>query len=124
MVVKSDWLLNLFSKIAGSRVLGMMWIPPFIWVRKDSDKYVINHERVHLLQWLEVFFVSLFLWMPFTLLVFGSPFIGILWAYSTWHVIYLSFYIIWGYKNNPFEKEANANQIYEQRSWFDWIGYI
>lgn len=78
-----------------------------IWTRKDElDKYTINHERIHLMQEKELFYVG-------------------------FYILYVWFYLYnlikerdaWmAYRLNPFEREAYANDfdfnyIYERKKY-------
>lgn len=79
----------------------------FIVVHPDLDKYtkmdVINHEKIHYRQQLELLFIG------------------------QW-ILYGLFQLIYGYKNNPFELEANEyerNYSYlRTRKAYKWIKYL
>lgn len=82
-----------------------MAIWPIIFVRSDrkiSEK-IINHEKIHFKQQKE-------------LLLAG------------FYILYLIFWIKYGYRNIPFEKEAYDNddnlKYLETRKHFAWIKYI
>jgi hypothetical protein len=75
---------------------------PFILLnrRKKATDVLINHERIHLMQQLELLVV------PF-------------------YLIYLFELLTKGYRNISFEKEAYANEknldYLKQRRWFAWL---
>jgi hypothetical protein len=76
---------------------------PFLIYKGDyPPESLINHERIHLFQQKE-------------LLIIGFYF------------LYLLFWIIYGYANNPFEREAQANQnddkYFERRNKYEWKRY-
>jgi hypothetical protein len=75
---------------------------PFILLnrRKKITDVLINHERIHLMQQLEMLVI------PF-------------------YFIYLFELVVKGYRNISFEKEAYANEknldYLRQRKWFGWL---
>jgi hypothetical protein len=75
---------------------------PFILLnrRKKVNDMLINHERIHLMQQLEMLII------PF-------------------YLVYLFELLTKGYRNISFEKEAYANErnldYLEQRKWFAWL---
>lgn len=81
-----------------------MAIYPFIFVRgsKVSDK-TINHENIHFKQQIELLII--FFW-----------------------VIYLIFWILYGYNRNPFEREANNFEFdfkyLKNREAYSWLKYL
>jgi hypothetical protein len=76
---------------------------PFILLnrRKTVTEVLINHERIHLMQQLEMLVI------PF-------------------YVVYLFELLTKGYRNVSFEKEAYANEknpdYLMHRKWFRWLG--
>ncbi len=78
---------------------------PFIFVRSDEKfpKSTEVHEKIHFKQQKEL------------LLVFFL-------------ILYLILFVIYGYKENPFEREANANEHNEDylntRKWYSWFKYF
>ncbi|WP_460484301.1 hypothetical protein [Capnocytophaga sp. HP1101] len=70
---------------------------PFIFVRNGSDKYdkvLINHERIHLRQQLELLILPFFVW-------YAIDFLVKLICYRNWQK---------AYRNIVFECEAYSNQ--------------
>jgi hypothetical protein len=67
------------------KILGIALFP-FIIVRKKTDDIIINHEKIHIQQQLELGVI------PF-------------------YIIYLIWHLKYGYINNPFEVEAFNNQL-------------
>jgi hypothetical protein len=64
MIIKSEWFMNLLSKINKFRVDGFaFW--PFIILRpgllEQTEKTIINHERIHLAQQKECFILGFYL---------------------------------------------------------------
>ncbi len=88
-----------------------MAIFPFIFIRKDWYEKVsagrlhtvLNHEKIHFRQQLELLLIGFYL-------------------------LYLVFWIFYGYKGIPFEKEAYANakdsDYLIKRKPFAWVKYI
>ena len=70
---------------------------PFI-ILKDKgllrDKTLVNHERIHLKQQLELLIIPFFVW-------YGIEFLIRLMYYKSWHL---------AYRNISFEREAYANE--------------
>ena len=58
IVIRSKKMMWFFSKIRGKKVLGAMWFPPLVWVSKEADEKVIDHERVHVWQWFALFIIG------------------------------------------------------------------
>lgn len=74
-----------------------MAVWPFIFVKEDcvkNDIYIINHEKIHLKQQIELLWLPFFIWYVFEFL------------------IRLLVYKNWGkaYRNISFEKEAYQNE--------------
>lgn len=91
MIIKSKWFCSLF-KIRGIALY------PFIIV-KEMDDVLINHERIHIRQQLELYII------PFYFLYFKYYYIN--------RRKYKGYYELkhwWSYRNIPFEKEAFTNQ--------------
>jgi len=88
---------------------------PFIFVRNNNLKKVddlINHEKIHLRQQLELLLILFYLW---------------------YGIEYLVHYMkgkdsIKAYKSISFEKEANWNEndldYLDNRKWFSWFKYL
>ena len=84
-----------------------MAIWPFIFIRKDRiadfDEFSENRERIHFAQQKELLII------PFYLL------------YGIFHLIY-------GYDNNPFEKETHENgdnlNYLKERKYFAWLNHL
>jgi len=98
MIIKSNW----FTSMLG--ILGIA-IFPFIIIKKDYKKEdaLINHERIHIIQQLEMFII------PF-------------------YVLYFYYNITRGYRNNPFEIEAFDNDdnldYLKDRELYSWTKHI
>ena len=98
MVIKSNW----FTSMLG--ILGIA-IFPFIIIKKNykGEDRLLNHERIHILQQLEMFVI------PF-------------------YVLYFYYSATRGYRNNPFEIEAFDNDdnldYLKNRKLFSWTKHI
>ena len=103
------------SKLVVPKGFLAITIWPFIFVRNDDLKEVddlINHEKIHLKQQLELLIVPFYLWYV---------------------IEYLMHYIqckdsIMAYKSISFEKEANWNEddfnYLDKRKYFSWFKYL
>ena len=98
MVIKSNW----FTSMLG--ILGIA-LYPFIIIKKNYRKEdeLINHERIHIVQQLEMLVI------PF-------------------YIVYLYYNVTRGYRNNPFEIEAYANDdnldYLDSRKMYSWTKHI
>lgn len=98
MVIKSNW----FTSMLG--ILGIA-IFPFIIIKKDykREDRLLNHERIHILQQLEMFVI------PF-------------------YILYFYYSATRGYRNNPFEIEAFDNDdnldYLKNRKFFSWTKHV
>lgn len=93
---------------------GATTIWPFIFVQRKMPltKELMNHERIHIMQQIEMFWLLFFLF-------YTGEFIVKLFIYRSWRK---------AYKNISFEREANENEknfeyLLERESW-DWVHYI
>jgi len=86
---------------------------PFIILKKKEylyDKVLINHEKIHLRQQLEMLIVFFYLWYVI-------------------EYVYESFKYGGGaYRKNSFEMEAYENQYnldyLKNRKWYSWVKYL
>ncbi|HIP27041.1 MAG TPA: hypothetical protein EYG80_05245 [Flavobacteriaceae bacterium] len=87
---------------------------PFILINKNykGNKALINHEKIHLKQQLELLIIPFYLWYIIEFLIK-------LIKYKSWHMAYL---------NISFEKEAYQNdynlEYLKYRKWFAFIKYF
>ena len=79
MVVQWRWLCELF------KLNGNAWFPGIAIVRDKSNLTVINHEKIHLQQQLELLYIGFIL-------------------------LYLFYQVKYGYDNNPLEVECNEHE--------------
>ena len=93
---------------------GAMTIWPFIFVQRKMTltKALVNHERIHIAQQIEMFWLFFFV-------IYVLEFIIKLFVYRSWYK---------AYKNISFEREANRNEdnfeyLLERDTW-DWIHYV
>lgn len=74
-----------------------MAIWPFILVKEEcikNDSYIINHEKIHLKQQIELLWLPFFIW-------YGIEFLIRLFMYKNWNK---------AYRNISFEREAYRNE--------------
>ena len=104
MIVTSDRAIRFFEFILGMNIRAIT-IFPFIILRSDAkpDAVLINHERIHLRQQLELLVIPFYIW-------------------------YLIEYFAFGYWNIPFEREAYDNEknldYLKSRKLFSFTKYI
>lgn len=104
MIVTSDRAIRFFEFILGMNIRAIAFYP-FIFLRSDANPnpILINHERIHLRQQLEMFIIPFYVW-------------------------YLIEYFNKGYWEISFEKEAYANErdlLYlEKREFFNFTKYL
>ncbi len=103
--------MKLIQNILPFKGFSAMAIYPFIFIRKDWYKKVsadklhttLRHEKIHFRQQLELLLMGFYL-------------------------LYLIFWIIYGYKEIPFEREAYASaedvDYLSKRKPFAWMKYI
>lgn len=88
---------------------------PFIILRQLQFKHnltLINHEKIHLKQQLELLVLPFFIW-------YGIEFLIRLITYRNWRLAYF---------NISFEREAYKNEndlnYLKLRSWYDFLKYV
>ncbi|NNE31912.1 MAG: hypothetical protein HKN40_06035 [Winogradskyella sp.] len=88
---------------------------PFMFLKYKTlkeDKILINHERIHLRQQIELFVIPFFV-------VYGTEFLLRLIQYKKWHL---------AYRNISFEREAFKNEtdlnFLEKRPCWNFINYF
>lgn len=102
-----------FSKFRLNKYIAIT-ICPFIFINKNykGDVVLINHEKIHIKQQLEL------LWLPFFIWYFVEFFIRFL-QYRNWHTAYL---------NISFEREAQQHEFdfeyLKNRKWFAFWKYL
>ncbi len=106
MIIVSDKALRFFGLFfGGSKNIRGLAFWPFIFISSKTivDPELINHERIHLKQQLELLIIPFYIW-------------------------YLIALYRKGYMNISFEKEAYANEnnltYLKKRSWFNFIKYL
>ena len=87
MIIISLKIINFFEWLLNSKGIRGLAFFPFIFVRekKEIDDVLINHEKIHLRQQLELFIIPFYVW-------------------------YLIALYRVGYMNISFEREAYANE--------------
>lgn len=88
---------------------------PFIFVKKEVlriDKVLINHERIHLRQQIELFILPFFIWYMIEFFIRYTK-------YKSWYDAYI---------NISFEREAYANEkdlVYlKTRSFWNFFKFL
>lgn len=105
MIVTSDRALKFFALILGGGKARALAFYPFIILASDAepDAELINHERIHLRQQLELLIIPFYIW-------------------------YLIEYYTKGYYNVSFEREAYANDgdlnYLNSRKMFNFVKYL
>ena len=108
MILVSNRLINFFSFILGMKKYGgirALAFFPFIIISKETviDDELINHERIHLRQQLEMLVIPFYIW-------------------------YLIAIYRKGYYEVSFEKEAHSNdhnlRYLKKRKFFSFINYL
>lgn len=89
------------NKILPPKGYSAIAIFPFIFTRKDEiSEEIINHEKIHFAQQKELLIIPFFL-------------------------LYGIFHLIYGYRKNPFEKEAYNNddnpEYLKNRKFWAWL---
>ena len=107
-------MILIFKHIIPKKYIGLT-IYPFIFLKTKSlkeNKVLINHEKIHLKQQLELLWIFFFIW------------------YLTEGFIKLLYYRNWdlAYKNISFEKEAYQNEhnttYLENRKHYCFLKYL
>ncbi len=86
-----------FSKYLVPKGYTGITIYPFVFLKQKAlakDKILVNHERIHLRQQIELLIIPFYLW-------YVVEFIVRFFYYKTWHL---------AYKNISFEREAYTNE--------------
>jgi hypothetical protein len=89
-------------------------IYPFIFIHKEykEDKVIVNHEKIHLKQQVELLWIGFFIW-------YVVEFLIKLVKYKNWHL---------AYRNISFEKEAYVNETnleyIQNRKFFSFMNYF
>jgi len=105
MVVTSDRALKIFGFILGGMKARALAFWPFIILASDADpdEELINHEKIHLRQQIEMLIIPFYIW-------------------------YLIEYYTRGYMNVSFEREAYANdgdlEYLRKRKMFSFEKYL
>ena len=102
-----------FSKFRFNKYIAItIW--PFIIINKKykGDSILVNHEKIHIQQQLEL------LWFPFFIWYFLEFFIRYI-QYKNWHTAYM---------NISFEREAHRNEnnleYIKTRKWYAFLSYL
>ncbi len=104
MIIRSDRLTKLFEAILGQGIRALAFWPFIIMPRSTViDAELINHERIHLRQQIEMLVIPFYIW-------------------------YLIEYYTKGYWNISFEKEAYSNEknlhYLKKRRIFAFLRYL
>ena len=86
----------------------------------------LSHEAIHCMQQIELGVIGLIFYL-------AIGFNAHVWLLTIpvlllFYVLYLIFTLIYGYRNNPFEREAynnsNITDYWRHREWFGWLKYV
>ena len=113
MILTIPWLVHLKARLAGLPPddAAATTIGPFIIVADEGkvDRSVLNHERIHIAQWRELWWV-------------GFP--VVFWALWLWGMVREKGDVSLAYLHNPLEREANRFMddfaYLERRERFAW----
>ncbi|RRQ45424.1 hypothetical protein [Chryseobacterium sp. SC28] len=97
------------TKISGIAVF------PFILLRKKSDKankILINHEKIHLRQQLELLIIPFYIW-------YLSEYYFKLWRYKNPYLAYRNL----SFEREAYENENNVNYLKERKLW-RFVSYL
>ncbi len=103
----------LFTKFRFNTYIAIT-ISPFIFINKDyqGDAVLVNHEKIHMKQQIELFWLPFFIWYFVEFLIRFS-------YYKNWHTAYV---------NISFEREARDNEIdfnyLENRKRYSFLKYL
>lgn len=89
-----------------------MTIWPFIFVKEDiykSDKILVNHERIHLIQQIEFLILPFFLW-------YFLEFLIKLIRYGNWDVAYRAI----SFEREAYENELDESYLKNRKFWSFW----
>jgi len=97
----------LIIKIKGGRIGGIT-IFPFIFVEDKNDKELVNHERIHIRQQIEMLVIPFYLWYGIEWLIRGAN--------------------DKAYRNISFERESYDNEnnldYLKKRKPYSWVKYL
>jgi len=103
----------LFSKFRFKQYVAItIW--PFIFINKlyKGDDVLINHEKIHIKQQLELLWLPFFVWYIIEFLIR-------LIQYKNWHTAYLNI----SFEREAFQNECNFDYL-ENRKLFSFIDYL
>ena len=110
-----QYIMILISKYLIPKGYNGVTIYPFIFLKQkcfEHDKNLVNHEKIHLRQQLELLIIPFYLW-------YGIEFIIRIILYKNWFK---------AYKNISFEREAYKNEkdlnYLQSRSLWCFFNYI
>ena len=108
-------MIVLVSKYLTPKGFRGLTLFPFVFLKNEKDKQnevLLNHERIHLRQQLELLVFPFFIW-------YGIEFSVRLYRYKN---------VNRAYKNICFEREAYAHEknlsYLDQRTFWSWISYL
>jgi hypothetical protein len=104
MIIKADWLIRFLDLFAPIKIRAITLFP-FIVTGSHTkmDEVLLNHERIHLRQQIELLVIPFYIW-------------------------YLTEGVIRGYRNISFEREAFSNEkdagYLQKRKPYSFFRYI
>ncbi len=103
MIVRLSFLHKKYSTLT-------IW--PFIFVKENfykKDKILINHEKIHLRQQVELLWAPFFLW-------YITEFIIKLIIYKNWNLAYKSI----SFEREAYKNEGNKEYLQDRKFWSFW----
>lgn len=88
---------------------------PFIVLRQSrmkDDPVLINHEKIHLRQQLELLVIPFFIW-------YGLEFLIRYLKYRNWRMAYSTI----SFEREAYKNEKDLNYL-KSRSWYGFLGYV
>lgn len=108
-------MLVVFNKYLVPKMADAIALYPFVFVKRrdlKEHKILMNHERIHLKQQIEMLIVFFYIW-------YLIEFFVRLIQYKKWHL---------AYKNISFERECYQNQhnlkYLDFRRFYSWLQYL
>lgn len=117
MKIRANWneffVLSERSSVVGIVILGLVFLSRRVRTYTPLRQFlVLNHERIHVRQWIETGFVLFAVWYPLEYLIRYIQ-------YRDWY---------YAYKNISFEREAYANEAevfyLSERKFWSFIKYL
>lgn len=126
------------GRISNPRQSWMFW--GHIWIKAEREEpledrelihkgiHMVQEDEVNLITMLMFFFASLILNIPIYIFILGILWISVFWFTALFYLLEAISVLVYGYKNNPLEREALENQdnpeYMRKRGMFSWLKYF